>query len=66
MKEINRNDVQRLVTAGAQLVDVLPRTEYETLHLQGAINIPLKELTRETTSCLRRDIPIVVYCHDYQ
>jgi rhodanese-related sulfurtransferase len=29
---------------GAQLVDVLPREEYEDEHLPRAINIPLKEL----------------------
>jgi rhodanese-related sulfurtransferase len=47
-------------------VDVLPRDEYEDEHLPGAINIPLKELDRETTAKLRRDAPVIVYCHDYQ
>ena len=51
---------------GAQLVDVLPREEYEEEHLPGAINIPLKELDRETIARLNRDAPIIVYCHDYQ
>jgi rhodanese-related sulfurtransferase len=61
-----RDEVRRLVEEGAQLVDVLPRHEYEDEHLPGAINIPLKELDRETTTRLRRDAPVVVYCHDYQ
>jgi len=61
-----RDEVGRLVEEGAQLVDVLPRHEYEDEHLPGAINIPLKELDRETTTRLRRDAPVVVYCHDYQ
>jgi rhodanese-related sulfurtransferase len=61
-----RDDVRRLVEEGAQLVEVLPREEYEEEHLPGAINIPLKELDRETTARLRRDAPVVVYCHDYQ
>jgi rhodanese-related sulfurtransferase len=51
---------------GAQLVDVLPRGEYEEEHLPGAINIPLKELDRETAAQLERDAPVIVYCHDYQ
>jgi phage shock protein E len=47
-------------------VDVLPRDGYEDEHLPGAINIPLKELDRETTTRLKRHTPIIVYCHDYQ
>ena len=63
---IFRDEVRRLVEEGAQLVDVLPRDEYEDEHLPRAINIPLKELDRETTVRLRRDAPVIVYCHDYQ
>ncbi|HBY95445.1 MAG: rhodanese-like domain-containing protein [Ardenticatenaceae bacterium] len=64
--EIHRNEVLRLVAEGAQLVDVLPGREYEDEHLPGAINIPLKTLDRQTTAQLRRDRPVIVYCHDYQ
>ena len=63
---IFRDKVRRLVDEGAQLVEVLPREEYEEEHLPGAINIPLKELDRESTAGLKRDAPVVVYCHDYQ
>ena len=56
----------RLLEEGAQLVEVLSEAEYEDVHLLGAINIPLKSLSRETTRALRRDRPIVVYCHDSQ
>jgi rhodanese-related sulfurtransferase len=60
------DDVQRLVRdLDAQLVEVLPRDEYEAEHLPGAIAIPLKQLTRETAdSLLDRSRPIVVYCWD--
>lgn len=51
---------------GAHLVEVLRREEYEQEHLQGAVNIPLKELNRTTTARLERDRPVIVYCHDYQ
>ncbi len=64
-KEAFRDDVLRLVEEGAQLIDVLPRQEYEEAHLRGAINIPLKELGRETTAGLDRAAPVIVYCHDY-
>jgi rhodanese-related sulfurtransferase len=63
---VDRDDVQRLVAAGAQLVEVLPQPEYEEEHLPGAINLPLKELNRETAKQLDRDRPVIVYCNDYQ
>ena len=62
---IGRDEVQRLVTAGAQLVEVLPEQEYGEEHLPGAINIPLKTLDAETTRRLDRERPVIVYCHDY-
>jgi rhodanese-related sulfurtransferase len=66
-KGIDRNEVQRLVAEEqAQLVEVLPRAEFEEEHLPGAINIPLKELNRETAKQLDRDRPVIAYCHDYQ
>ncbi len=58
---IDRDDVQRLLGEGAQLVEVLPEPEYEQMHLAGAINIPLKNLNRETTAKLERDRPVIVY-----
>jgi rhodanese-related sulfurtransferase len=64
--EIARNDVRRLLTEGAQLVDVLPGQEYYDLHLPGAISIPLKELTEQTTARLKKHAPVIVYCYDYQ
>ena len=64
---IFRDEVRRLVQEeGAQLVDVLPREEYEDEHLPRAINIPFKELDGETIAQLVRDAPVIVYCHDYQ
>jgi rhodanese-related sulfurtransferase len=63
---IDRDEVRRLVAAGAQLVDVLPSAEFEEEHLPGAINIPLKDLDRATTRQLERGRPVIVYCHDYQ
>jgi rhodanese-related sulfurtransferase len=46
---IDHRDVQRLLAEQqAQLVEVLPAAEYEDEHLPGAVNIPLKELDRQT------------------
>jgi rhodanese-related sulfurtransferase len=63
---IFRDEVRALLGGGAQLVDVLLREEYEDEHLPGAISFPLKELNRQTTALLKRDAPVIVYCHDYQ
>ena len=63
---IARDELQALLELGAQLLEVLPHQEYEEEHLPGAINIPLKELNRETAAQLKRDEPVIVYCHDYQ
>ena len=56
--------VTDLVAGGAQLVEVLPREEYEEQHLRGAVNIPLKELDAETTAGLDRAKAVIVYCWD--
>jgi rhodanese-related sulfurtransferase len=63
---ITRREVQALYHQGARLVEVLPREEYETAHLPGAINIPLKELNGRAIAGLGRDDPIIVYCNDMQ
>jgi rhodanese-related sulfurtransferase len=65
-KIVGREEVHRLMNEGAQIVDVLPREEYEEEHLPGAINVPLKELDAQSAARLRKDRPVVVYCHDFQ
>jgi rhodanese-related sulfurtransferase len=66
MRGIERDEVQRLVAAGAQLVEVLPPAEYEDEHLPGAVNIPLKELGAAAAQRLRRDAAVVAYCYDHE
>jgi rhodanese-related sulfurtransferase len=65
-KEIDLQDVRQLIEEGAQLVEVLPRREYEEEHLPGAINIPLKTLDERSAAQLDKDRPFVVYCWDFQ
>jgi len=65
--EIRRKDVKTLVAQGrAQLVEVLPASEYKKEHLPEALNIPLDTLTAATTKALRKDQAVIVYCADYQ
>ena len=64
-RSIDRHEVQQLIAEQqAQLVEVLPAAEYADEHLPAAINIPLKELARETTSRLDQNRPVIVYCYD--
>jgi rhodanese-related sulfurtransferase len=66
-RSIDRHEVQQLIAEQqAQLVEVLPAAEYADEHLPGAINIPLKELDRETTSRLDQTRPVIVCCYDTQ
>jgi len=65
--EIRRKDVKTLVAQGrAQLVEVLPAAEYKKEHLPQAINIPLENMTAETTKAIRKDVAVIVYCADFQ
>jgi rhodanese-related sulfurtransferase len=62
---VQRDEVQRLVREeGAQLVEVLPREEYDEEHLPGAISIPLRRIDAEARDLLDRSRPVIVYCWD--
>jgi rhodanese-related sulfurtransferase len=62
---IAREEVQRLIRdEEALLIEVLPTAEYRDEHIDGAINIPLKTLDRESTGSLDKSRPLIVYCHD--
>jgi rhodanese-related sulfurtransferase len=61
---VTRDEVRRLAEAGAQLVEVLPRDEFEHEHLPGAISLPFKALTAETSAGLDKSRPVIVYCWD--
>jgi rhodanese-related sulfurtransferase len=61
---VTRDEVRRLVEAGAQLVEVLPRQEFDEEHLPGAISLPLKSLTAEASAALDKSRPVIVYCWD--
>ena len=62
--DIDLEELRRLIDAGAQLVEVLPEAEYLDEHLPGALNMPLKHLTRASAEILNRAKPVVVYCWD--
>jgi rhodanese-related sulfurtransferase len=62
---IEFEEFSRLRDADAQVVEVLPKEDYDWAHIPDAINLPLKELDGTTASKLDRSRDVVVYCHDY-
>jgi len=64
MKSIGRDEVRRLVETGAQLVEVLPKNEFDEDHIPGAISLPLRRLEKEARATLDPARPIIVYCWD--
>ena len=63
-KEVDRDELRRLVAGGAQLVEVLPPNEYAEDHLPEAINIPLGRIDAEAEKMLDRSRAVIVYCWD--
>lgn len=53
-----------LDTEQLQIVEVLPNSAYQAMHLPNAESIPLKELNSDRVAHLHREQPVVVYCAD--
>jgi rhodanese-related sulfurtransferase len=64
-EQIGRERVQELLAQGAQLLEVLPREEYEYAHLPGAVHIHLARLDEQALDELDPERPLVVYCNDF-
>ena len=56
------SELKQLVTSGAQLIDVRSPGEYARGHIEGAINIPVGELTQRLSQLGDPQEPVVVYC----
>ena len=63
-RQIDLDELDRLLAGGTQLVEALPQGDYEEGHLPGAISLPLKELTPQRAASLDRRQPVVAYCWD--
>jgi rhodanese-related sulfurtransferase len=60
-REATREEAQRLIDAGAQLIDVRADHEWEAGHLEGATHVPLDELPQRTGE-IDQDRPVLLYC----
>jgi len=65
VETVDLDGVRRLMDSGAQIVEVLPKAEYEEEHLPGAIHIRLRDIGRRANE-LDKSRPVVVYCFDSQ
>jgi len=59
--EISREEAEKLLDEGAQLVDVRAGHEWEAGRIAGATHLPLAELS-ERAGELDRERPVVLYC----
>ncbi len=63
---IDVDEMEDLVSRGAQVVEVLSSSQFEEKHLPGAINIELEDFSDESLSRLDKNKPVAVYCWDFQ
>jgi rhodanese-related sulfurtransferase len=60
-REVSREQAQKLIDEGAQLIDVRVDHEWEAGHIEGAAQVPLAELA-ERVGEIDKERPVVVYC----
>jgi rhodanese-related sulfurtransferase len=60
-REVSREEAQKLVEDGAQLVDVRADHEWEVGRIAGATHLPLDELAQRAGE-IDKERPVVVYC----
>jgi rhodanese-related sulfurtransferase len=65
-QHIGHEEVQRLAAEGCALIEVLPRKEYDRVHLPGAISLPLADLYPFSAALPKKAHAVVVYCYDSQ
>jgi len=61
--DINQEELKKMVSKGAILIDVRSPQEYQEGHLKGALSIPEYELAKRCEKELEnKNTTIVVYC----
>jgi rhodanese-related sulfurtransferase len=60
-KEVSRDEAQKLIEEGAQIVDVRVDHEWEAGRIAGAVHLPLAELA-ERAGEIDKDRPVLLYC----
>jgi rhodanese-related sulfurtransferase len=60
-REVSRDEAQKLIDDGAQLIDVRAEHEWEVGRIEGAAHLPLDELSARAGE-IDKDRPVVLYC----
>jgi rhodanese-related sulfurtransferase len=60
-KEVSRDEAQKLIDEGAQVIDVRADHEWEVGHIAGATHLPLDELA-ERAGEIDKELPVLLYC----
>jgi phage shock protein E len=58
----NSAELQSALRAGALIIDVRTRQEYDNGHIKGSQNIPLNKLPEQLNKLQKMDKPIIVCC----
>jgi rhodanese-related sulfurtransferase len=60
-KEVSRDEAQKMIDEGAQLIDVRADHEWEAGHIEGARHVPLADLP-QLTGEIDKERPVLLYC----
>jgi rhodanese-related sulfurtransferase len=60
-KEVSRDEAQKLIDEGAQLIDVRAQHEWDAGHIAAAAHLPLAELAQRASE-IDQERPVVIYC----
>lgn len=56
------NPIAEKIKAGAKIIDVRSKDEYDDGHYEGAVNIPVGEIERRLSDVGPKDKSYVLYC----
>jgi rhodanese-related sulfurtransferase len=60
-REISRDDAEKLIDEGAQVIDVRTDHEWEAGRIAGATHLPLAELAQRAGE-IDKERPVLLYC----
>ncbi|HXV05180.1 MAG TPA: rhodanese-like domain-containing protein [Solirubrobacterales bacterium] len=61
VRQVSREEAQKLIAEGAQVLDVRDEHEWEAGHIAGAAHIPLPQLN-ERAGEIDPERPVILYC----
>lgn len=64
LRTISTDELNRLVNKGGNfvIVNVLDRSEFESEHICGSVNIPLDDIEKEAPKFVSKNEQVIVHC----